>query len=94
MSEANQYNDQARADAYARLGITNGYYLAYRDLPGLFSKYQVLRQAAEAGLIEEPEIGLRPRVALVGGELIEPRRLALVLRHAAEAVLIEGPVAG
>jgi ubiquinone/menaquinone biosynthesis C-methylase UbiE len=47
--EANQYNDQARADAYATLGITNGYYLAYRDLPGLFSKYQLSGAALDYG---------------------------------------------
>jgi len=39
MSEANQYNDAARAAAYAKLGIVNSYYLAYRDLPELFRKY-------------------------------------------------------
>ena len=49
MSEANQYNDQLRADAYAKLGITNGYYLAYRDLPDLFTKYQISGSALDYG---------------------------------------------
>jgi hypothetical protein len=39
MISANQYNDAARAEAYAKLGIVNSYYLAYRDLPELFAKY-------------------------------------------------------
>jgi SAM-dependent methyltransferase len=49
MSEANQYNDQVIADAYAKLGITNGYYLAYRDLPHLFSKYMLSGSALDYG---------------------------------------------
>ena len=49
MSTANQYNDAARADAYARLGIVNRYYLAYRDLPRLFAKYEASGSALDYG---------------------------------------------
>ena len=49
MSTANQYNDAARADAYAKLGIVNSYYLAYRDLPRLFAKYEVSGSALDYG---------------------------------------------
>jgi ubiquinone/menaquinone biosynthesis C-methylase UbiE len=49
VSAANPYSDQTRADAYAKLGITNGYYLAYRDLPGLFSKYRLSGAALDYG---------------------------------------------
>jgi SAM-dependent methyltransferase len=49
MSAGNQYNDQIRADSYAKLGITNGYYLAYRDLPNLISKYRLSGLALDYG---------------------------------------------
>ena len=42
-------------------------------------------------LIEECEIGAPARVTLVGGELKQTRRLAVVLRKAAAAVSIEDP---
>ena len=48
----------------------------------------VLRQAATALLVEEPEIGLPGSVSLVGGEPVEACGLALVLRQAATAVLV------
>jgi SAM-dependent methyltransferase len=35
----NSYEDETRAEAYARLGFENTYYLAFRDIPGLISKY-------------------------------------------------------
>jgi ubiquinone/menaquinone biosynthesis C-methylase UbiE len=49
MSAANQYNDTSRAGAYARLGIVNSYYLAYRDLPALFAKYGLSGSALDYG---------------------------------------------
>jgi ubiquinone/menaquinone biosynthesis C-methylase UbiE len=49
MSAANQYNDTARAGAYAKLGIVNSYYLAYRDLPALFAKYGLSGSALDYG---------------------------------------------
>jgi ubiquinone/menaquinone biosynthesis C-methylase UbiE len=47
--DGNQYNDAARAQAYAKLGIVNSYYLAYRDLPELFAKYQISGSALDYG---------------------------------------------
>ena len=38
----------------------------------------VLRQAATALRVEEPEIGLRGSASLVGGELVKARGLAIV----------------
>lgn len=35
----NCYEDQTRADAYARLEFANTYYLAYRDLPAIFAEH-------------------------------------------------------
>jgi SAM-dependent methyltransferase len=49
MSEANPYDDSARAAAYARLGIVNTYYLAYRDLPALFAAHRVAGRALDFG---------------------------------------------
>ena len=51
----------------------------------------VLRQAATAKLVEEPEIVLRGRISLVGGELEEARGLAIVLGQATTAVLVGDP---
>ena len=36
---SNSYEDQARADAYAKLEFPGTYYLAYRDLPEIIRKY-------------------------------------------------------
>jgi ubiquinone/menaquinone biosynthesis C-methylase UbiE len=49
MSQANPYHDAARAEAYAKLGISNTYYLAYRDLPDLFAKYRLSGSALDYG---------------------------------------------
>jgi len=49
MSQPNPYDDDARALAYARVGIENTYYLAYRDLPGLFAKYGASGAALDYG---------------------------------------------
>jgi hypothetical protein len=40
----------------------------------------VLRQAATALLVEDPETGLREGISLICGELVETRGLAVVLR--------------
>jgi len=47
----------------------------------------VLRQAATAAFVEEPEIGLPACVSLVCGELVEARGLAVVLRQAATGLV-------
>jgi len=39
MDFINVYKDEYRASSYARLGFTGTYYLAYRDLPDIISKY-------------------------------------------------------
>jgi SAM-dependent methyltransferase len=49
MSQINPYEDGARAEAYAKLGIENTYYLAYRDLPDLFAKYRISGSALDYG---------------------------------------------
>jgi ubiquinone/menaquinone biosynthesis C-methylase UbiE len=49
MSQANPYDDAARAEAYAKLGIVNTYYLAYRDLPELFAGYELSGRALDYG---------------------------------------------
>jgi SAM-dependent methyltransferase len=36
---SNAYADARRAEAYAKLGFHGSYYLAYRDLPGIFRKH-------------------------------------------------------
>ena len=36
---SNCYEDETRADAYARLGFANTYYLAYRDIPAILSEH-------------------------------------------------------
>jgi len=49
MSQVNPYDDRARAEAYAKLGIVNTYYLAYRDLPELFANYRLSGSALDYG---------------------------------------------
>jgi hypothetical protein len=51
----------------------------------------VLRQAATAGHIEDPEADLPVCISLVGGKLEEARRLGVVLRQAAKAIRIQAP---
>jgi hypothetical protein len=51
----------------------------------------VLRQAATAMLVEEPEIDLRRCVSLVGGELAEARGLAIILWQPTAALRVEEP---
>lgn len=46
---ANVYADRARADAYARLGYPGTYHLAFRDLPDIFGKYVIGRDALDFG---------------------------------------------
>jgi len=45
----NCYADAARAEAYARLGFANTYYLAYRDLPGIIREYVTGRKTIDFG---------------------------------------------
>lgn len=45
----NCYEDECRADAYARLGFANTYYLAYRDLPGIYRAHAQGRRAMDFG---------------------------------------------
>jgi SAM-dependent methyltransferase len=45
----NAYDDATRAGAYARLGLTGTYFLAYRDLPDLFERHVTGRRALDFG---------------------------------------------
>lgn len=45
----NVYDDEARADAYARLEFPNTYYLAYRDLPAILAGCVHGRRALDFG---------------------------------------------
>jgi len=45
----NSYEDKQRAEAYARLEFPGTYYLAYRDLPKLFSQYVIGNKAIDFG---------------------------------------------
>jgi ubiquinone/menaquinone biosynthesis C-methylase UbiE len=49
MSISNSYEDARRAEAYAKLEFPDTYYLAYRDLPGLFLKYVKGKNALDFG---------------------------------------------
>ncbi len=49
MDNQNCYEDGQRAEAYARLGFTNTYYLAYRDLPEIYRKHAHGRRAMDFG---------------------------------------------
>src|SRR5262249_59550132 len=49
---------------------------------------------AAAGLVEASKTVLRDHIALSGGEPIEARSLAIVLRQASTTVLVEGPEIG
>ncbi|MFQ5768250.1 MAG: class I SAM-dependent methyltransferase [Acidobacteriota bacterium] len=46
---SNAYADKAHADAYARLEFPGTYYLAYRDLPAIFSRHVQGRNAMDFG---------------------------------------------
>ena len=46
---ANCYEDDRRAEAYARLQFERTYYLAYRDLPAIFSRQVAGRRALDFG---------------------------------------------
>lgn len=49
MSVPNAYEDDARAAAYADLGIAGTYYLAYRDLPELIERHVTGTRALDFG---------------------------------------------
>ena len=51
MSDAffNTYEDQARAEAYAKLEFPGTYFLAFRDLPGLFAMHVAGTRALDFG---------------------------------------------
>jgi SAM-dependent methyltransferase len=46
---SNIYDDEARADAYARLEFPGTYYLAYRDLPSILQRHARGRRALDFG---------------------------------------------
>jgi len=46
---SNVYEDQARAEAYARLEFPGTYYLAYRDLPAIIGRHVHGRRAVDFG---------------------------------------------
>jgi SAM-dependent methyltransferase len=49
MVNHNCYDDARRAEAYAKLGFINTYYLAYRDLPGIVLAHASGRKALDFG---------------------------------------------
>ena len=49
MEFENVYDDERRAEAYARLEFPGTYYLAYRDLPGIIGRYVRGRRALDFG---------------------------------------------
>jgi SAM-dependent methyltransferase len=49
MVSHNCYEDEHRAEAYAKLGFINTYYLAYRDLPGIVLAHASGRRALDFG---------------------------------------------
>ena len=49
----------------------------------------VLRQAASPFLMENPECGLRRRIALIGRKPMQPHGFYLKLRKSSETVLIK-----
>jgi SAM-dependent methyltransferase len=49
MAFFNSYDDETRAEAYARLGFDNTYYLAFRDIPSLISKHVTGMNALDFG---------------------------------------------
>jgi SAM-dependent methyltransferase len=49
MGFTNCYEDATRAEAYARLGFANTYYLAFRDLPGIIREHVAGTRAIDFG---------------------------------------------
>ena len=49
MDFINSYEDKIRAEAYSKLEFNNTYYLAYRDLPEIFKKYVIGKNALDFG---------------------------------------------
>ena len=49
MTITNVYEDQRRADAYAKLEFPGTYYLAYRDIPDIISKHVNGKRAVDFG---------------------------------------------
>lgn len=49
MRTFNSYEDEIRAEAYSRLEFPGTYYLAYRDLPKIISKYKKGKKALDFG---------------------------------------------
>ncbi|MFC1563672.1 methyltransferase domain-containing protein [candidate division KSB1 bacterium] len=49
MEFSNVYEDVRRADSYAKLEFPGTYYLAYRDIPDLISKYAMGKKALDFG---------------------------------------------
>ncbi|MBL8017304.1 MAG: class I SAM-dependent methyltransferase [Ignavibacteria bacterium] len=49
MNFSNVYDDKFRAESYSRLEFPGTYYLAYRDLPGLISKFVKGKRALDFG---------------------------------------------
>ncbi|MFW9851022.1 MAG: class I SAM-dependent DNA methyltransferase [Candidatus Thorarchaeota archaeon] len=49
MDFSNVYDDSGRADAYSKLEFPGTYYLAFRDLPEIFSKHVVGKDAMDFG---------------------------------------------
>ena len=49
MSFLNVYEDSKRADSYAKLEFPGTYYLAYRDLPEIISRYVKRQKALDFG---------------------------------------------
>ena len=45
----NSYEDEKRADAYSKLEFAGTYYLAFRDLPKIFSEYAKGKKALDFG---------------------------------------------
>ena len=49
MSFVNAYEDESRAQAYSTLQFPGTYYLAFRDLPGIFAEHVRGRAALDFG---------------------------------------------
>lgn len=49
MEFSNVYEDAKRADAYSRLEFPGTYYLAFRDLPKIITKYITGKKALDFG---------------------------------------------
>ena len=49
MDFSNSYEDQKRADAYAKLEFPGTYYLAYRDIPEIITRHTIGKRALDFG---------------------------------------------